>query len=146
MTTILIDGQVPPDYIQTILKVFGAEVLDLEFQFGSKFYVKDLTSANRLENLSISSYCELLGSTEDPILCADNFLPRLKFLESSSCLGVWSYLFEEKPSLVRLVLKCCHIGIETSNEGSNARPLKRFKSIKNEVYIFHFFHLTLCYL
>lgn len=137
MTTIRIDGEVPPDYVQTILKVFGTELLYLEFRFCSKFYVKDLTSANRLESLSISCFCELLGSTEDPLLCAENFLPRLKFLESSSCLGVWSYLFEEKSALVRLVLKCCHIGIETSNEGSNVRPLKRFKSITKEVNIFN---------
>jgi len=111
--------------VHPILKIFGSELLKLQFSFKSKFYVEDLASASRLESLLICSRCELMmRSKEDAALLRDdNFLPQLKKLESGSCLGSLSYLFEKKTTLEKLTLECCHIGAEIGQ----VRPKKRFK-------------------
>ena len=115
---------IAPEYAHPILKIFGSELLQLQFSFKSKVYVEDLASASRLESLLICSRCELMmRSKEDAALLRDdNFLPQLKKLESGSCLGSLSYLFEKK-TLEKLTLECCHIGAEIGQ----VRPKKRFK-------------------
>lgn len=116
---------IAPEYVHPIFKIFGSELLQLQFSFKSKFYVEDLASASRLESLLIGSHCELMmRSKEDATLLRDdNFLPQLKKLESGSCLGSLSYLFEKKTTLEKLTLECCHIGAEIDQD----RPKKRFK-------------------
>lgn len=75
-----------------------------------KIKLADLSLCKQLENLRILYDTTLVHDVID----SATFLPKLKSFHSNSCLGVHSRLFEEKSSLVRLVLNCCHLGIKNT--------------------------------
>jgi len=116
--------------VTSILKVFGGELINLDFENGYEFNLQDLSSlCPKLESLLISGdNCSLLDSSKtDPPLSPDTFLPNLKEFVSKICLGSWSHLIENKSTLTSLSLYCCHIGCK-DKEDSSDRPRKRFKS------------------
>ena len=119
------------NYVTSILKVFGAELKELNFSTHCEFNVHNLLACPKLENLCIRSYgddCSKLVDSGPPFSKATTFLPHLKVFKSDICLGRWSYLFENKSSLTSLSLLCCHIGYQIDDGLSVDRPRKRLKS------------------
>lgn len=107
-----------PNMVTTILKVFGPNLLHLTLK--CKINLEDLVYCSRLETLRITRKENDRYSTEPSVdtgstLDAKTFLPLLKTIESDVCLGAHqSRLFEEKCTLTRISLACCHIGTEVS--------------------------------
>lgn len=104
--------------VTTILKVFGPNLLHLTLK--CKLNLEDLVYCSRLESLRISRKEAERYSSEPSVdtgstLDAKTFLPLLKTIESDVCLGTHqSRLFEEKCTLIRISLACCHIGTEVN--------------------------------
>lgn len=97
-----------------IMKVFGAELIELQL-FRCKFDVRTLLSCSKLETLRIFGGCTFLDDPAgqmDPLLNQSTFLPLLKDFHSDICLGSWSSIFENKSTLMRLNLSCCHVGFK----------------------------------
>lgn len=123
---------VKSEYVTPLLQVFGGELVSLDVSFSGEFNMLDLLGCSNLEILHVSSRDKnfsLMDSGEmSPSLSPDTFIPQLKEFRSDICLGAWSYLFENKSSLVQLSLNCCHIGMGKGQEkGSMDHPRKRFK-------------------
>lgn len=101
-----------------ILKVFGQQLHNLEVKSCFDIKLTDLALCSQLESLQIHKSSldprEWI-STND----ASAFLPHLTTFESDSCLGPSSRLFEEKSSLVSLVLHCSHVGVNDECRRSN---------------------------
>jgi len=120
------------NYVTSILKVFGAELKELNFSARSEFSMHNLLACPKLESLCIRSYgaddCSKLVDSGPPFSQATTFLPHLKVFKSDICLGRWSYLFENKSNLTSLSLLCCHIGYQVDDGLSVDRPRKRLKS------------------
>ena len=69
--------------------------------------IGDLKFCFRLEELEIPGLMVVptqIEPMDQLIKEIDNFLPNLKKFKSSSCLGVYSFLFEQKKSLTHLDL------------------------------------------
>jgi len=124
--------KVPLKYVQPILKVFGAELQHLKLKSAGSVKVADLVLCQKLESLRILGSTTLLPESFDSTPDAATFLPQLKSFESDVCLGIYSLLFEEKSTLLRIVLHCSHVNIDTNE------PLqKRFKH-STEVCLYYF--------
>jgi len=129
--------KVPLKYVQPILKVFGADLQNLELKSAGSVKLADLALCKKLDSLRILGSTSLLPESFDITSDAASFLPQLKSFESDVCLGIYSRLFEEKSTLLRIVLHCSHVYIDKDE------PLqKRFKH-SAEVNFFIFFILDL---
>lgn len=107
--------KVSPKFIGSILTTFGTELIHLTFIACEQINLPILAPCQRLESLRIHSSNSSLIDVEETKLTELNkrtFLPTLKSFESHICLGVLSRLFEEKSTILHLVLNCCHIGTE----------------------------------
>ena len=95
------------------MEVFGPELLRLSIYGGAEdlFSLADFALCPKLENLSFHN-CILDENEDVTAFDPSTFLPHLKSIYSSSCLGSHSRLFEEKSSLVRLDVNCSHLGLE----------------------------------
>jgi len=120
--------KVPVGYMKPILELFGAELQHLDFKGCHRIKLADLALCHQLQDLRIISsklhppLTFIPQQIDDSTVEAATFLPQLKSLESNVCLGHHSRLFEEKSTLVRLVLNCSHVDIKPE-------PLrKRFKA------------------
>lgn len=114
--------KVPLKYVQPILKVFGAGLQHLELKSAGSVKLADLALCQKLDSLRTLGSTALLPESFDSTSDAATFLPQLKSFESDVCLGIHSHLFEEKSTLLRLVLHCSHVNIDKDE------PLqKRFK-------------------
>jgi len=95
-----------------ILKAFGPKLKRLSFHhIAYDFDLADLMPCVKLETLLIKDVTTF-DEDEPPVkLDANQFLPKLKSLESEVCLGPhWMRLFEQKPGLTHVALCCCHVG------------------------------------
>ena len=99
---------VPLEYMTPILEVFGPGRLHLECHCRN-IKLADLGLCSQLKNLRILSYDTVLIPFE---VDSATFLPELMSFESNSCFGSCSRFFEEKSTLVRLVLNCSHVEIQ----------------------------------
>ena len=104
--------------------------------------IQDLQHCHQLKELNIPGL-ELSEESEtkekeDRNIEAVSFLPNLKKFRSHRCLGIYSYLFEEKKTLTHLELHCSHIStkssklnwIEIFNIWQDLEELKIFSSCK----------------
>jgi hypothetical protein len=122
--------KVPLKYAQPILKVFGAELQHLELKSAGSVKLADLALCQKLESLRILGSMTLLPESFDITSNAATFLPLLKSFESDVCLGIYSRLFEEKSTLLRIVLHCSHVNIDKDE------PLpKRFKHSAEVIFV-----------
>ena len=122
LTTITLDT-VPSEYVASVLKVFGAELTELNL-YNCEFRVRQLLSCPNLEILRLTDGCTLLNHSsdrKDPPIDQSTFLPQLRVLQSELCFGSWSHLFENKSTLESLFLFCCHIGCK--DNGSKDLPI-----------------------
>ena len=73
----------------------------------------ELLPCSQLEHLLIGVNCTVLPTSAAPEFpLVDTYLPDLKSLIASCCLGRWSLLFEcYRPALETLALPCPHIGM-----------------------------------
>ena len=101
------------EHWQTIASSIGGQFTRLSLVGVSAEHISidDLKFCTRLEELDIPglfvpTQIEPLDQLMKEI---DTFLPNLKKFKSSSCLGVYSFLFEQKKSLTHLDLHCSHI-------------------------------------
>lgn len=82
--------------------------------------VKLLSPCKQLEELVIEESPSLIEETSvapSAYSKCPNFLPNLKSLEVSCCLGQWSRIFEtEMRALTNLHLYCSHIGVERASD------------------------------
>lgn len=103
---------VPSEYINVILKVFGSNLKHLTIENSKNVDLSTLMNFTLLESLVLKDGVQLKRMTTDkPTLNPGLFLPKLKTLESEICLGAyWTRVFEQKASLTRVALNCCHIG------------------------------------
>ncbi len=130
LTAITLRG-VKPEYVKPILKVFGPGLENLKAKFCSFFPMAYLLSCPKLRSLSIlfgfsrDDMKEYERSNVNPV----TFLPQLESFETNFCIGPWSTLIEQKSTLTRLILDCCHIG--TGVYGSSQGP--NDPSVNNEV-------------
>jgi len=92
--------------------VFHAELKELSFVGCKLINLADLARCTQLQSLRISSTCTMDSYENVPALSAGTFLPSLKTFESRICLGSASALFENKTTLSRLVLECCHLNLQ----------------------------------
>jgi len=107
-----------------ILEFFSPDLKHLKFKFsrlggfwGNRLAIRlaDLALCVKLESLRITTREEGRDPPDSDFnfipheMDAGNFLPQLKSLHSDCCLGQHSLLFEEKPTIVRLVLNCSHV-------------------------------------
>ena len=106
------------DYLNAVLSVLGSQLIKLDISLTYNFNANidvfsGLLYCSQLEELSILPYAVSLASQAHiEFLSTENFLPRLKRLEVSSCIGVWSRLFEcHRPALTSLYLACPHFGM-----------------------------------
>ena len=114
--------QVSLAYATPILEKFGPELQQLEFKRCEGIKLADLSLCLQLENLRIIAIT-VLPNIVDSTVDEATFLPHLKSFESDVCLGLHSRLFEEKSTLVQLVLECSHVGVDSDE------PLRKcFKS------------------
>jgi len=121
--------------------VFGPELTILA-SCDSDLVLQDLLFCPKLKSLLFLDLkaSQLLDSGEKDLLWNPvTFLPKLTEFRSSGCLGKWSQLFENIPSLVGLSLRCCHIGLNKDGKGSSDRLGKRLEviiySISNYLFI-----------
>lgn len=134
------------EYVTPLLQVFGGELISLDVSFSGELNMLDLLGCSNLEILHISSKDKnfsLMDSGEMGSSFSPNtFIPQLKEFRSDICLDAWSYLFENKSSLVQLTLNCCHIGMGKGQEnGFMDPPRKRLKpSVKVIINIFPLFN------
>ena len=106
------------DYLNAVLSVLGSQLIKLDISLTYNFNANidvfsGLLYCSQLEELSILPYAVSLASQAHiEFLSTENFLPRLKRLEVSRCLEVWSRLFEcHRPALTSLYLACPHFGM-----------------------------------
>jgi len=128
---------IPADCLEAILtSPIGSRLLSLKIEDlpatpwasgntetweGMKFDLfKLLSPCKQLQELVIEDSPSLIEETTVVPFAyskCPNFLPNLKSLEVSCCLGQWSRVFEtELPSLTNLRLNCSHLGVETVSE------------------------------
>ena len=106
------------DHWQTIASSIGGQLTRLSLIGVSAEHIStgDLKFCISLEELEIPGL--ILPTQIEPLdqlmKEIDNFLPNLKKFKSSSCLGVYSFLFEQKKSLTHLDLHCSHISTTAS--------------------------------
>lgn len=124
-----------------ILKVFGLQLQNLKFKSCHEIKLTDLALCSQLENLRIRESSlnsrEFISSIDAPA-----FLPRLKRFKSDSCLGLASRLFEEKPTLVSLVLHCSHVGVNQYTD-ERSRPSRIWNSTVEVSYSFLFLNFAI---
>ena len=92
--------------------MFHGDLKELSFTGCKLIDLTDLALCTHLQSLRISSTCSLNSYENIPDLSADSFLPNLKSFSCKICLGTVSSLFEEKTTLNRLIMKCCHMDIQ----------------------------------
>lgn len=102
-------------YLTPILELFGPGLKHLELEC-RKIKLADLSLCYQLDSLRILSRDAVLIHHD---IDSAAFLPKLKSFHSAICLGAHSRLFEEKSSLVRLVLNCSHVGIKNTEQVSH---------------------------
>lgn len=102
-------------YRKIVLEVFHEEVLELTYAYVDLIDLHDLTPCTKLESLHILFNSTISSLLESELPLIEGYLPNLKKLESETCLGNWSLLFQEKKTYTHLVLDCCHVATE-SNE------------------------------
>jgi len=103
--------EVRPNYVKLILSAFGPTLLHLSFDYCSIINLADLVSCPVLDTLRISAISEHSRLLQNPPPGNTPFLPQLKVIKIQTCLGpFWSRIFEEKSTLTRISLHCCHIG------------------------------------
>ena len=124
-------------YISPILKAFGPELQHLEFKCYKTVQLADLALCRQLESLrflygQITLIPQEMDSTFDDAM----FLPQLKSFESTRCLGRHSRLFEEKSTLVRLVLYCSHISDEVDKVEPLPKRLKQSGQVSYSLFLF----------
>ena len=97
-----------------VLKVFGPELKQLEFEGFYDVELADLALCSKLESLNLHKTNVWMDPPKetDPT----TFLPNLKSFQTEICLGTYSHLFEEKSSLVRLVLNCSHVAVNHTSK------------------------------
>ena len=79
--------------------------------FGFDVDLADLMPCVELESLLIKDITTFDKDKPPVKLDANQFLPKLKSLESEVCLGPhWMRLFEQKHGLTHVALCCCHVG------------------------------------
>lgn len=126
--------EVPSGHMKAILNVFGPELHHLRLKKCRRINLEQLAICSKLNSLKIVRG-SIFGINQEIAAALDvnTFLPKMKFFESSICLGRKSHLFEEKSStLVKLDLNCSHIGIIQAREDGPPCP-KRFKGLGQEV-------------
>lgn len=103
--------KVKPNCVKLILSAFGSTLLHLSFDYCLLINLADLISCPGLETLRISAIPRHSRLLQNPPPAITPFLPQLKVIKSVICLGpYWSRIFEEKSTLTRISLHCCHIG------------------------------------
>ena len=111
--------KVSENYRKAILLGIGAQLSLLTFVSCELIDVTDLISCTELEMLRFFFSSTLFLPSENPeekYFPPEEFLPKLKRLESDICLrSRYSHLFEEKSTLTYLDLECCHVGTKASN-------------------------------
>ena len=107
---------VPSEYINVILKVFGPNLKHLTIENSKNVDLAALMTCSQLESLTLKDGVKLKRiPTDHPTLNPGSFLPKLESLESEICLGTyWTRVFEQKSGLTRVALNCCHIGTKVN--------------------------------
>ena len=100
------------DYSKIIVASIGNQLTRLTVI--GEISVHDLQNSTQLEELFITGIELPKESEKDHQFEATSFLPNLKKFRSLQCLGIYSYLFEEKKSLTHLQLACSHISTKSS--------------------------------
>jgi len=131
------------EHLKILLKVFGPDLKHLSFEYCSKEIVnlEDLLPCSKLEDLRFRGYLPNTPLNSNAVdFQWEEFLPRLKILESDVCLGrTWSRIFEEKSTLTSIILNCFHIGTEVSINLLNI--LVKFK-VSNTLYPLYLYILS----
>ena len=100
-----------------ILEVFGPGLLHLKFESVPNIKLADLAICTKLESLRIlGQYSSLSMDDNVSTFDARAFLPNLKSFHNEICLGRHSLLFEEKSTLIRLVLSCSHFVMKSDRD------------------------------
>ncbi len=121
-----------PNYVASILKVFGSELKELKISTRCELSVLNLLACPKLEILHLDHFCTLLEPNKtDPPLSQSTFLPQIKELNSEICLGSWSHLLLNKASLVNISLRCCHIGCKEEEPANRQKK----KSLRSEISV-----------
>lgn len=113
--------------MKAILEVFAPTLQHLSLQSCREINLAELAPCVKLESLRILELDSSLSTESEQnvsTIKAATFLPSLKSVQSDICLGCHSLLFEEKSTLIRLVLSCSHF---VMNTGRDVPPQKRFK-------------------
>ena len=92
----------------------GEQLVRLELEHCHDFDLADLIPLTQLEELILGEGTAVRSPPHptDVVVEADLFLPRLKKMTSTKCLGTcWGKVFEcKRPTLIELHLSCFHIG------------------------------------
>lgn len=110
------------EYTRAMLKIFGPHLKHLIFKQCHEVDVSDLVVCTQLESLQFiapegrygKNNLSLMMRGDQQPLNPHSFLPQLKSIQSDTCLGQWASLFENKYTLTRIVLNCCHFGVPVS--------------------------------
>ena len=100
---------VSPEYRQAVLESIGGQLTALSFNDCKDISISDLAACTRLEKLQIltSSSLKLDESLPAAQIHCDTFLPDLKQVSSSVCLGEHLFLFK-KYFLDSFLVDCPH--------------------------------------
>jgi hypothetical protein len=98
-----------PEYCQAVLGSIGGQLTALSFRDCKDISISDLAACTRLEKLEIlaSSSLKLNESLSTALINSETFIPNLKQVSSSICLGEHFRLFK-KFSLNAFVVECPH--------------------------------------